>query len=206
MISNDTEPDDPEPGDVPSSDEPWGNGGHVTPELWLAQAQADRAIHERRHRVQAATWVTDRAERTLVGLMTEHTVAATPMALELAGGRRVVGWCELLGRDFVVMATGSGPRWHVVRLAAVTQLRSGGPIATAGAQGAVVTPGRTSSVSVAAWLADRLDERLDVMVWADGSCVRGELEGCSDDVLTIAGEDGSETAVVWAAVTDIAEL
>jgi hypothetical protein len=200
MPSNVTGSDDTSPNDTGRDDT-----GRDDPDLWLAHAQADRAIAERRHRARARTWLVERPDETVSDLLAVHTEFGTWMVLELVGGRHVVGRCRLRGRDFAVIHTGAGHRWHLVRLAALAQIRTGGPIALPGVSGGVERGGDVVTVGATAWLADQMDERLEVMVWTGGTGVRGQVVACSDELLTLAGNDGSTTSLVWLAITDILE-
>jgi hypothetical protein len=169
----------------------------------LAQAQADQAITERRHRARAGSWLADRPDETVATLLAEHTRTGTAMVLELLGGRMVVGCCRWLGLDFAVL--GTGPRWHLIRLAALTQIRRSRPIGAPDGAQPDGEPGSVVMLGATAWLADRLQDRLEVMVWTTGSAARGTVVACSEELLTIACPDGSRSWVPWTAITDIAE-
>ena len=174
------------------------------PEAALAGWRVEAAAAARRRR----TWLARAAEEeaSLAAVVVDAAERGDALALELAGGDRVVGRAWSASPDVVALRRPGGDD-VLVALGAVATLRVGGE-ALAGTPVGLPT-GRTVAVpgdgSLAEALAGLVGERPVVAVRAaDGRLLAsGELLGVGRDVLTV-GHGGGRVHVAVAAVATVA--
>jgi hypothetical protein len=168
-------------------------------ERFVAEAVADEAATSRSRR----RWLTQMAEEsaTFTGVLLDLAEAATPVVLDVVGGRRHRGRVRLVGADFCLLRLDNGDDMLVAYRGIAAVRPEPGSGAPAGDRRTPVELELAEALAIAA--ADR--PRVAALTVAGGEPVGGTLRAVGRDVVTIEG-DGPQRSSVFVPIAAIAEV
>ena len=184
---------DPTPSDVDL-----GNDLIDRLDRWAADARVDEAV-QRRTRER---WLRHQADQaaTFAGVLVDLAERGAPVALQLMGGRTVVGTLRTIGADFCALRVGATTT--LVALAAIAAVR-GAPAAAAPAGDRVTACELRLSDVVGELANDR--ERVRVVPAGAHEPLVGQLRAVGPDVVTIRSE-GDPPSTMFVRLAAVGEL
>lgn len=184
--------------DRPTPDDLLGNDLIDRLDRWAADARVDEAVQRR----SRGRWLRHQADEsaTMAGVLVDLAERGTPVSLQLASGRAVVGALRTIGADFCALRTASST--SIVVLDAITAVR--GAPAAGTPSGDRVLSCELRLVDVATELAaDR--ERVRLVPATSDDAIVGRLRSVGRDVVTIRC-DGESAATAYVRLGAIGEL
>jgi hypothetical protein len=175
-----------------------GKGLSTRLERWASEARVEDAARGRARE----RWLRQQAEEEMSvgGVLADLAEQGTPVSVHLRGGRQHQGSVQLVGDDFVALASPTAD--VIIALAAVTSVRT--------RRGAAPTSGDRTARSalrladvVAGLAADR--ERALVATLDAGDAVAGELRSVGRDVVVV-GVTQEPRALAYVRLDALAEV
>ena len=168
-------------------------------DAWLADARVEGSAdaRAREHWLRAAA----SADATFSGILLDLAERGIAVSVATVAGRRLQGFVEVLGADFLALRSASGGE-VLVALTAISSVRTAPTVDEASGDRVVTTDLRLGDV-----LGELTAERARVrLVLLDGrEAVAGELRSVGQDVVTVR-TDGSAPATAYARTAAIAEV